>query len=531
MKNFNKLKLVSLNRKLKRIRKVMCSVGIKGNYDYLRLLSGNINKKNNHKKPENTEVLLLSLPNTNQRYPPLGIASIKSHLNENGISCYCIDYNNRFYQRYHNRNKELFSEGNLTFFDKNLFNKFSKSGFYRLMDKWVLEIIKTNPKFLGISITNSTIFFPLRYMVGEIKALNPKIKIIFVGMNSKYHGGEFIKEGYASVVVKGNEEQTFYDVIYALKNKKSLKEIKGIIYKGKNNIIDSGEINTVKDLDISTFPNYDDFNLRRYKFGGVLGLSPNLPMIVGKGCPSRCKFCHIPSTYNNKYGYRSAKNIFEEMRHHKKKYGINYFLFDTQMINAAFFVLEDLCDMIIESKEIFNWSTFFKIFKPNKKGLYDKMARAGCISISVGIESGSEKIRSDMGKPYSDDLIKKEIRLLHEVGIDVHASFIIGYPTEEIEDFNKTVQFIFENRYYLESVFLSTCYLNFGSYLSKNLDKEGIKLDKDGNWYVGTNDIKERVRRLKIIKKECEKIGILQYQSIKDILGEPLNTPTKEVCF
>jgi anaerobic magnesium-protoporphyrin IX monomethyl ester cyclase len=63
-------------------------------------------------------------------------------------------------------------------------------------------------------------------------------------------------------------------------------------------------------------------------------------------------------------------------------------------------------------------------------------------SISVGIESGSERIRTKMKKGSSLKKIRNDLQMVHSVrGIDVTGFFILGFPSETREDIEKTLRF------------------------------------------------------------------------------------------
>jgi anaerobic magnesium-protoporphyrin IX monomethyl ester cyclase len=65
----------------------------------------------------------------------------------------------------------------------------------------------------------------------------------------------------------------------------------------------------------------------------------------------------------------------------------------------------------------------------NEDVLYH-MRKAGCVQISYGIESGSEKIRKYLNKPIKTEMIKKAFALTTAHGILPRAYFIYGCPEE-----------------------------------------------------------------------------------------------------
>jgi radical SAM superfamily enzyme YgiQ (UPF0313 family) len=73
------------------------------------------------------------------------------------------------------------------------------------------------------------------------------------------------------------------------------------------------------------------------------------------------------------------------------------------------------------------------------------MARAGCVRLRYGIESGSERILSHMGKLTDLPRIRSTVRATRRAGIQTFGYFIVGYLDETEEEFEDTVQLAIES--------------------------------------------------------------------------------------
>ncbi len=70
------------------------------------------------------------------------------------------------------------------------------------------------------------------------------------------------------------------------------------------------------------------------------------------------------------------------------------------------------------------------------------MEKAGCYLITVGIESGSQRILDHMKKKLTLELVGEKLQLIKtRTGIKVIGNFILGYPVETEEDIRKTIRF------------------------------------------------------------------------------------------
>ena len=67
-----------------------------------------------------------------------------------------------------------------------------------------------------------------------------------------------------------------------------------------------------------------------------------------------------------------------------------------------------------------------------------KLQESGCFELFIGIESGSKRILKSIHKFSNIDTIKNNITNLFKVGINVKGYFILGFPDERKEDFEKT---------------------------------------------------------------------------------------------
>lgn len=199
----------------------------------------------------------------------------------------------------------------------------------------------------------------------------------------------------------------------------------------------------VQELDQLGMPAWDLIMPETYPFsphGVVCKNFPIAPVMATRGCPYKCTFCASAGT---KLRTRSPDLILEEVQLLYHKHGIREF----HMVDDNFTLDMDYAKQFLEQLIKLNlgvsWAT------PNgirldrlDKPLLELMKEAGFYSISVGIESGSDPIRIKMKKGSNLRKIRSDLQMVKEVGgIDVTGFFILGFPTETVDDVEKTLAF------------------------------------------------------------------------------------------
>jgi anaerobic magnesium-protoporphyrin IX monomethyl ester cyclase len=81
------------------------------------------------------------------------------------------------------------------------------------------------------------------------------------------------------------------------------------------------------------------------------------------------------------------------------------------------------------------------------EGILDKLKRAGCEGVSMGIESGSPRILKELGKNVDIGRVEEAIRMLTGRGIKINATLIIGAPGENDDSIKMTRDFLIRNKF------------------------------------------------------------------------------------
>jgi len=154
---------------------------------------------------------------------------------------------------------------------------------------------------------------------------------------------------------------------------------------------------------------------------------------TSRGCPFNCTFCTVINVQGRKMRVRSPERILRRIRdNHKKGRGIYYYMFtDDNLARNPHW--EELFDGMIRMRDEegvrleFLMQVDVKAYRIPR--FIEKAARAGCTQVFVGIESLNPKNLEGVGKTQNTvDEYAKMVEAWHNVGVHVHAAYIIGFP-------------------------------------------------------------------------------------------------------
>jgi radical SAM superfamily enzyme YgiQ (UPF0313 family) len=174
------------------------------------------------------------------------------------------------------------------------------------------------------------------------------------------------------------------------------------------------QIDDIEDLPL---PNYDFFDFNKYDW---LKEDPDVFIYGSRGCVRKCTFCDI-ETYWPKFRYRSGKSIANEMIANYEKYGVTNFYFADSLINGNLKEFKELLDILSSYKHVdkFSWGGYAIIRPKNQHPaeLFDQMRDAGCKFMSIGLETGVDRIRHDMQKKFTNEDVDWHLHHAQRTGI------------------------------------------------------------------------------------------------------------------
>jgi radical SAM superfamily enzyme YgiQ (UPF0313 family) len=242
----------------------------------------------------------------------------------------------------------------------------------------------------------------------------------------------------------------------------------------------NGEL--VDNLDDLPFPDWShlgdqktrDYTLLRTPKGRFL------PMQSSRGCPMSCGFyCTYPLVQGAKFRARSPENVVAEIEYLQNSYDVTTVMFRDPIFSLKMGRVERICELILKKGLKLSWicETHPRYLNPELDAL---MARAGCVTVKLGVESGDLEVMSKSRRAAPDLLYQEEIiRCLEQHGIDVLAFYILGYFDDTHRSVLRTIEYAERLNTYGAQFTIATPYPGTGWY--KDLQRQG-HFDLDENY-------------------------------------------------
>ena len=307
-----------------------------------------------------------------------------------------------------------------------------------IFEKYITDHIKNiNFAYIGVSLFSVYNIVPGLIFCRLIRKHLPFVKIVLGGNGvedtapgGKDIGDFFITNNLADYIVYGEGEEAIQCLL---------------ANKLHPNINNRATKTSIDNLDTIGFPEYSDFFKDFPEY--TKRKDTKLPILGSRGCVRKCTFCNVPALWPT-YRFRSGKNIADEMIKNLELYNVDMFKFVDSLVNGSMSAFRDMCSTLAEyhktSESILHWTGQFICRSKRQMPPEDfvLMKDAGAVSVSIGIESGSEKVRNDIRKGFTEEDMIYTIDSLLDNDIHVTLMFIVGYPTETDEDFERSVDLL-----------------------------------------------------------------------------------------
>ena len=169
----------------------------------------------------------------------------------------------------------------------------------------------------------------------------------------------------------------------------------------------------------------------------------SLNMASTRGCPFHCNWCAKP-IWGQRYAMRSPANVAAEMAELKGTIKPDHLWFSDDIFGLQPRWVAEFADEVRSRDASIPFMIQSRVDLMTDKAVR-ALARAGCVEVWMGVESGSQKILDAMDKGTKLPQIPVARQRLKEAGIKACFFIQFGYPGETFEDVMATVRLVRDN--------------------------------------------------------------------------------------
>lgn len=355
----------------------------------------------------------------------------------------------------------------------------STGSLVQLLTSYYIDDLIDGADLIGISLTGINQIIPSFVLAGMIKKKNPAIKIVlggsvptrwFADRNNLPNIFEFV-----DYVIVNEGEVPIVALVDYLEGRSSIQDVPQLFYLNDNKEITYNNL-PISNPEICALPT-PVFN--KADIGRYLSPVPSLPLLGCRGCYwCKCTFCDHSFVYNNDYRPANVDKVLFDINNYIDEYNVRYIIFRDEAMSPS--GLLGLSNRLIEDGADIKWSTDARLDRGLTYDILKTAHKAGLSILFFGLESINNRVIKLMNKGTHVDVSKRILTDAKMVGIGAHCFFICGFPTETIEEYQETVDFVIRNKDIIACQGCSEFSLGKHSPIAKEPEKYKIRiLDKD----------------------------------------------------
>ncbi len=262
----------------------------------------------------------------------------------------------------------------------------------------------------------------------EIKRIVPKSKVIVGGPHATPLYKEILEHCRAiDSVCIGESDVTFLELVNRASNGLPMSNVAGSAWRLADGSIGLGpKRKNIDDLDQLACP-------QRY--------FPTHILMTSRGCPWSCTFCGAETSWGRGFRSNSIDYVLDAIERALAHVPVKMIQIKDDTFTTNKKRVIELCRAIRARKLSFFWSCDTRVDLLSRE-LLTEMRLAGCQRLSLGVESGSQRILDLIQKKISTDEILASTELAKEVGIKVRYYMMLGNRGDDQESFKETLDFL-----------------------------------------------------------------------------------------
>jgi anaerobic magnesium-protoporphyrin IX monomethyl ester cyclase len=310
------------------------------------------------------------------------------------------------------------------------------------------RIKSSNPDIVASSSLATCNTYVVARALETAKKANPGILTVAGGQHFTATAQESLKAyPEIDVIVRGEGEQTFTELVRNADKKASFSEVSGISFRYNGEIIHNSPRPLIENLDDLPYPGYHFVKdiVHRYHFVGMSGGNAPYALIEGsRGCSHNCKFCSQWRHWQGIWRTKTSQRIADEMEFCYRNYG-SRFIWLTDDNFGLGKRGNEIADGIIQKgiTDDLMWFTQARCDDVVRHSdVLPKLRRSGLRWVLLGVENQKESTLESFRKNITARDAKEAVRLLKKNDIFAHTMFIIGERKDTAKSIAELREFV-----------------------------------------------------------------------------------------
>jgi anaerobic magnesium-protoporphyrin IX monomethyl ester cyclase len=286
------------------------------------------------------------------------------------------------------------------------------------------------PALVGLTTSSATLALDLA-LADRIKDQLPRAIVFVTGSQGSKVPDLAMHNSRVDAVVRGEPELSVAAMAAALATGSDPLAAPGLSVRRGESITHNPDRPLLKgpELDALPFPARHLLPVEPYRIPTMEG--PIQTVASSRGCPINCTYCGYVVAQGIPWRGRSAQNVVDELRQVVEQHGVRNVVFRDPLFAGSRERTLELCTLLEAARLPLKWQCETAI-KTLDEELLAAMARAGCVSVSFGVESGNEELQKkySRGKIKTHDHAKVVVDAARRHGIATRAFFMLGFPEE-----------------------------------------------------------------------------------------------------
>ena len=266
--------------------------------------------------------------------------------------------------------------------------------------------------------------------------------VVVCGSDASDHPELYLGRG-ARFVIVGEGDTTLADLVDRLDGRTttSFEAIAGLVFRDDDTgrVVRTPTRPLVDDLDALPYPAWDLVDIDAYRDRWRGRLSMNL--VTTRGCPYHCNWCAKP-IWGQRYHSRSPENVVNELTWLVRDFRPDHLSFADDILGLTPGWLPRFADLLAARGLRVPFKCLSRADLLLRDGEAKALRRAGCRTVWMGAESGSQRVLDAMEKGVRVQQIVEATRRLHDQGIEVGFFLQFGYPGETRDDIARTFDLV-----------------------------------------------------------------------------------------